>query len=316
MIFRVCALWNRDRRVFIGALSVFALHITLYISMLAYSYAKGIVFPQILPFTGCAIIPGYDKAWTAFTVSLAFEIMIISLNLCKSWSVAVKSGIRAPLMRLLLGDGMAYFAIIIAAQVLTLVCLNVPSVLTAPIVGAYPSIAIAGVACNRLFTRLQRLLLADGRDQSTLSIRDIWSSNTFGGGSYPANIRFPKHRRPYLESRSTGYDELGHVEVELSQEGDPGSHPMTTMAQRHHGVPIQDSHLSRMRRPESGIEVLLNASSYASKGPTNSGPSASVEWENTSARMSVYLLPTIIGNVSVLYSIRFNIYVLNSCSDE
>src|SRR4051812_35561454 len=103
MITRVYALWNRDKRILIGTLSLFAVHVVSYTTLLCYGYVKGISMVQFPPFTGCMTLPGYDKVWLSFIASLGFETMIIFLTVYQSWSVASQKGIRTPIYTMLLG---------------------------------------------------------------------------------------------------------------------------------------------------------------------------------------------------------------------
>lgn len=208
MITRVYALWNRDKRILIGTLSFFAVQIIIYAGLSSYSYANATIFPLNLPYTGCGLKQGYDKVWAGFIVSLVFEAMILSLNVYKSWSIAVQKGINAPLYTLILEEGILFFIIIMVSQILTFVSLVVPSIKTMPILGTYPSIP---VTCSRLFARLQRLLLSGSRGQSGISTYDIWSFATpdctrgeNGTDSDPTNTRLPKHLLiPHTRSGTT-----------------------------------------------------------------------------------------------------------------
>lgn len=86
---------------------------------------------------------------------------------------------------MLLEDGVLYYLVVIAIQILTSVSFFVPSDLTIPLVRAYPTFVVIGVACNRLFSRLQSLLLSKGKGQTGFSTIDAWSSAmpnfTYGG---------------------------------------------------------------------------------------------------------------------------------------
>ncbi|KIM31962.1 hypothetical protein M408DRAFT_241477 [Serendipita vermifera MAFF 305830] len=166
MITRVYALWNRDRRVLVVTLLGFFIHITVYIVIACTAYATGSILPVNPPFTGCFIIPGNDTLWVIFIPNIAFETMIVVLTVYKSWSIAVQSGIRTPVFTMLMSDGLIYYWIIMAAHILSFVCMKVPSSMTLPIIGSYPSITVTVVACGRLFARLQRLLLSKSKGQS------------------------------------------------------------------------------------------------------------------------------------------------------
>jgi hypothetical protein len=186
MMTRVYALWDRDRRILVLSLLGFALNIGCFVILSSYSIAKGVTFANIPPFTGCTSFPGNGPTWIIFAMCLGFETMIVCLTVYKSWSVAVQRGIKTPLYTLILQDGVAYYIIIILSQVLTITALYVPSPITGPIAQSFPSIAVSGIACNRLFTRLQRLLLEKSAIQSGFPAEDFATSSSpqisYGGG--------------------------------------------------------------------------------------------------------------------------------------
>lgn len=186
MMTRVYALWHQDIWILVFSLLGFSLNIGCYVLLSSYSMAKGSTSPNIPPFTGCTTFPGYNRTWSIFITCLSFETMIVCLTVYKSWSVAVQRGIRTPLYNLVLGDGIVYYIIIMLSQILTIAALYIPSSMTGPIAGSSPTIAVCGIACNRLFTRLQRLLLSKGVIQSSFPTEDFATSSSpqisYGGG--------------------------------------------------------------------------------------------------------------------------------------
>ncbi|KIM31906.1 hypothetical protein M408DRAFT_21103 [Serendipita vermifera MAFF 305830] len=176
MISRVHALWNRNTWILTGILFLFFIHAITYIIIMSYTYAKATLVPTNPPFTGCCLIPGFRKTWAIFIPAIAFETTIVSLNLYKSWSMAVQRGFRTPVCTMLCQDGIVYYLVIIGTHIASLACILVPSPLAIPVLGSYPSVAATGIACNRLFTRLQRLLLSKHKGQSGFSTHDPWSS--------------------------------------------------------------------------------------------------------------------------------------------
>lgn len=185
MISRVYALWNRNKWVLASSCLLCILHIGYYTAMVTYAFANGTWTPASLPFTGCFVTLGFDKLWTVCIPTLVFETVNVSLIVYKTWSIAGQSNIRTPLVTMLLEDGVLYYLVVIAIQILTSVSFFVPSDLTIPLVRAYPTFVVIGVACNRLFSRLQSLLLSKGKGQTGFSTIDAWSSAmpnfTYGG---------------------------------------------------------------------------------------------------------------------------------------
>lgn len=219
MVTRVYALWNRDKRVLIVALMGFCGNIGSYLILVSYSYAKGAFFVTYPPFTGCVVFPGYDKGWLIFVTSIGFETVIIVLTIYKSWSVAIQRGIRTPLYTLLLEDGAIYYFFILLSQMLSIITVWVPSALSAPVGGAYPSIAVSGIACNRLFTRLQRLLVSRGKGQTDFLTADLIStsapSTSYGG----TPTKYGGHTAP--PTRATLDNEISHSRISPNRSGNP-----------------------------------------------------------------------------------------------
>lgn len=260
MICRVYALWNRDKRILIGTVSVFILNMGSYIVMTAYSHATGSLAPMQTPFTGCLIIPGFPQLWLIFLFNFIFETLIVWLTVQRSWSMAAQTGIRAPLYTMLFADGLAYYWAIIASQVISVVGVMVPSILTFPVVTAFPSIAVTGVACNRLFARLQRLLHGRSKGQSGISTNDFWSADapeyTFGGSSRAdsdspnARPRAPgsgttKRRKTDLDS-DIALDKIMSVTIPLPMStNDPQGHT------HHSSEPTRND-------PEKGLDQAIS----------------------------------------------------------
>ncbi|KIM31944.1 hypothetical protein M408DRAFT_241167 [Serendipita vermifera MAFF 305830] len=204
MIIRVYALWNRDKRILTTVLTLCCLHIVCYIIIIGYAYGKGSMMAATPPFTGCVIVFGFTTIWPIFIPSLVFETVIASLIIYKTWYFATREHSRTPLYTTLFQDGLIYYIAIILSQVLALVCFQVPSTLTIPVLRSYSTFPVAAVACNRLFIRLQRLLVSKSKGQSGFSTADFWTEDfwssvapelTYGssGTDSEANTRLP-HR--------------------------------------------------------------------------------------------------------------------------
>lgn len=186
MIIRVYALWNRDKWVLTGVLILCFLHVVCYAAISCYTFATSVVIPASPPFTGCMVTFGFDKIWISFVAALLFETVVISLIVYKTWFFATQGDIRTPLFTMLFTDGVVYYLVMIASQILGLMCFLVPSALVIPVLRSYSQFSIAGVICNRLLARLQRLLLNRSKGQTGFSGADGWSSAapefTYGGG--------------------------------------------------------------------------------------------------------------------------------------
>lgn len=223
MITRVYALWNRNKWILTSVCSLCFLHISYYTTTVTYAFSKGILMPANLPFTGCFITLGFDKLWTMLVPTLVFETVIVSLIVYKTWSLASQRSIKAPLFTMLFNDGLIYYLAIIAIQILSLVSLLVPSNLTIPIVRAYPTFAVTGIASNRLFTRLHLLLLGKSTEQSGLSTIDAWSvaipDSTYGGGRTDSEAPYVRPR----VTRKKGYQRHHSI---TNFDGEVGMEPM------------------------------------------------------------------------------------------
>lgn len=166
MIIRVYALWNRSRPVLYLVLSMFFAHLGTYSSMMAYSLATAAITSNTPPFTGCMVMPTWDKAWITFTTSIALETLLFILIVAGSYPIVRQRGMKAPFYSLLFEDGLAYYSIVIISQVISFIALKVYTPVTATFLGSYPTVAIIGIACGRLLLRPQRLLLGYGAETS------------------------------------------------------------------------------------------------------------------------------------------------------
>ncbi|KIM31963.1 hypothetical protein M408DRAFT_21145 [Serendipita vermifera MAFF 305830] len=231
MITRVYALWNRDRRVLVATLLGFFMQITVYIVMTSTAYATGSIFPVDPPFTGCFILLGNHLLWIMFIPNIAFETLIVGLTVYKSWSIAVQSGIRAPVFTMLLSDALLYYWVIIGAQILSFVCMMVPSPMTLPIIGSYPTITVTVVACSRLLIRLQRLLLSESKGQSG------FTTEGFGRSMVPEvlyedNAKGPNTTNPGDIRLRSMNNKRGHAGLDF--EVSNGTMPDLTVPLDHH----------------------------------------------------------------------------------
>ncbi|PVF96865.1 hypothetical protein CPB86DRAFT_708243, partial [Serendipita vermifera] len=171
LIIRVNALWARSTWVVLFSKVLFVLHILAHIGIISYNYAKAISIPNLPPFTGCFIISVFSQSWIIFVLSIAFETCMVILTVVRSCPGARERSLKMPLWTLLLKDGVLYYCCIIAAQLLALIASLVPVDINVsfPIILSYPLVVVTGVACNRLFIRLETLLQGGGEDMTGLT---------------------------------------------------------------------------------------------------------------------------------------------------
>lgn len=175
LLMRVNALWSFSRPVVCFATLLFALNTLCQIIVLAYCWYVAILMPNVLPFTGCIVIVTFPKTYLIFIAGIAYETCMVALTIIRSWPVARGRDIKLPLWSLLLQDGLIYYLFIIAAQIFVTIVMRVPvdisiSVL---IMLSYSPIFVVGIACNRLFIRLEMLLqgVTDEEDSLIVSAR-------------------------------------------------------------------------------------------------------------------------------------------------
>ncbi|PVG00122.1 hypothetical protein CPB86DRAFT_782988 [Serendipita vermifera] len=182
MMTRVNALWNKSRLVIYSIRVFFVLHLGSYIGIMSYGHATAIKMPNIPPFTGCFIFPTWDKMYIVFFTALAFEILLIVLNVIRSYPFARQKAIRLPLTTLLFTDGLFYWFVVIFGQIFLIVFMFNPTIPgSTAIIGSAPPIVLTGVSCNRLFIRLQSLLLVDDVEVTEM-LADV-SGRIFSGNS-------------------------------------------------------------------------------------------------------------------------------------
>lgn len=156
MALRVNALWSDSRLIksitmFLALTNILALVITG-----SYSWATAVVLNRLFRTVGCSMIPHVNLALNGiFIPSFIFETYVLIFTLIKVYPMVQQSGAGLPLLSLLLSDGIAYYIIIIIAQVLsfTVSFYNNATLL-------FPIVVISAITCNRLFIRLQGVLVA------------------------------------------------------------------------------------------------------------------------------------------------------------
>jgi hypothetical protein len=138
------------------------LNLACYIVIVAYSAATGFIIPATTPFTGCILMSGHKKGFIMFVTSIAFETMMVTLTVIKSYPLARQRDAQTPLFTMFLEDGLVYYFFLLALHILNVIIIFTPSLAPASFVASYPLVAAMAVACNRLLIRQQRVLLGPG----------------------------------------------------------------------------------------------------------------------------------------------------------
>ncbi|PVF90982.1 hypothetical protein CPB86DRAFT_662497, partial [Serendipita vermifera] len=152
---RVVALWNRSRVVKVVATVLALVNILAFTIAGTRTLATASVRPQTFPFTGCLAVPKMIDIKLNLLVipAFTFETYAVVLTFIKVYPMAKETGVRLPILTVLLNDGIVYYMSIIVSQGLTFASSyprNVSMLL--------PIVMVSAIACNRLFIRLQGVL--------------------------------------------------------------------------------------------------------------------------------------------------------------
>jgi hypothetical protein len=173
MIIRVRALWSDSRPIVGVAVFLSLLNIITYITVLSLDYVTGVIIPNNWPFTGCLVFPAFKATYLIFIASILFETYVIVVILAKCVPLALSKQVKSPLSTILVTDGLIYYIIILAFQLLDIVLAFTGGTLIAmPAIASYPITALVGVACNRLFIRLQGTSLVAGLQSDVYNYDD------------------------------------------------------------------------------------------------------------------------------------------------
>ncbi|PVF96869.1 hypothetical protein CPB86DRAFT_786501 [Serendipita vermifera] len=181
LLTRVSALWSHHGLVVWFARLLFTLNALCQIIILAYNYTIAILLPNNPPFTGCLVIPTFPKLYLIFIGGITYDTCMFILTVIRSYPVARTQGMKVSLWTLLLRDGLVFYLCVIAAHILSIIAILAPVdiSISTPIMMSYPPIAVVGIACNRLFIRLEMLLqgiMDEDDSMDTVSAR-IFSNN-------------------------------------------------------------------------------------------------------------------------------------------
>jgi hypothetical protein len=187
MMTRVNALWNKSPLVIYSVRIFFVLNMISYITIMSYGNATATIMPNISPLTGCYYFPTFDKMYITFFIALGFETFLVVLNITRSYPLARQKTIRLPLTTLLFTDGLIYWAIVIFGQAFILIFVFHPTIpISGAVIGSALPVILTGVACNRLFIRLQSLLVVDDVETNGL-FADVSGKISSGNSPMPSD---------------------------------------------------------------------------------------------------------------------------------
>ncbi|PVG00132.1 hypothetical protein CPB86DRAFT_783000, partial [Serendipita vermifera] len=178
MTLRVRALWNHSRPVQIVVTLLFLGNILISFIVVGYAHATTVIVPADPPFTGCTVTTSSRFANITLIITIPsafiFETLVIIFTVIGSYPLIRQRDIKLPLFHLLFTDGLAFYCVIMAAQLLTLICFydGDMSVLFTVAISS-PAVPVTAVASNRLLLRLQNVLVTQD-----VMMRDPDSSNT------------------------------------------------------------------------------------------------------------------------------------------
>jgi len=128
ILLRVYALYNRNKRIL--ALLVFLLLVELGMTLGISMYASVVTRDQMVfePIFGtCALLTHLSWLWVVFLSMIIFDVTVFALILWKTWEhvrAAGPAGVRSSLFSVMLYDGVAYFAMMLAGETLNLVAFS------------------------------------------------------------------------------------------------------------------------------------------------------------------------------------------------
>ncbi|KIM27152.1 hypothetical protein M408DRAFT_311702 [Serendipita vermifera MAFF 305830] len=247
---RVYALWKGKYIVLTIFFLVMAANISNYLFIYGGALYKGTPLVSQPPFAGCAFVLKSNILWIVFANTLIFEAISISLIVYRAWPIARQRDVETPLFSLLLEDGVGYFLAFTASKLFTVGAMYVPTPISFVVLSSYPSVAVAALAVNRLFIRLQRAMVIQPTttefNGTGFSIAKYYSSDDTSGSRAPraivtiggtGRIRARRHHQDELFSNGS---------VELCTTGDV--HAATT---RHEGIP---NSISTAGKIDNGIK--------------------------------------------------------------
>lgn len=189
---RVYALWKGNYIVLTIFFFVMSANIANYVFMYGVALSRGTPIVSQPPFTGCAFIPKSDVLWIIFANTLIFEAISIGLIVYRAWPIARQREVTTPLFSLLLEDGIGYYLAFTASKLFTVGAIYSPTVISLVVLPSYLSVPVAALAINRLFIRLQRVMvtkrLTTELTGASFSAVKSDSRSSTGGSSGPRDI--------------------------------------------------------------------------------------------------------------------------------
>ncbi|KIM27153.1 hypothetical protein M408DRAFT_174037 [Serendipita vermifera MAFF 305830] len=189
---RVYALWKGKYIVLTIFFLVLAANISNYLFIYGGALYKGTPLVSQPPFAGCAFVLKSNILWIVFANTLIFEAISISLIVYRAWPMARQRDVETPLFSLLLEDGVGYFLAFTASKLFTVGAMYVLTPISFVVLSSYPSVAVAALAVNRLFIRLQRATVIQPTttefNNNNFSIAKYYSSDDTSGSSVPRGI--------------------------------------------------------------------------------------------------------------------------------
>lgn len=244
---RIFALW-RGNYIVLGILFlVMTANILNYLFIYGGALYRAPVKLGQAPFTGCCLVAQSNVMWVVFANTLSFEALSIGLIIYKAWPIARQRGIQTPLFTLLLEDGIGYYLSFTVSKLFIVGAIYFPTPISNVILPSYFSVPIASMAVNRLFIRLQRVMVQGPTftEYTTANIATFHitsnesRSGSSGGGSVPKEV---------ITIGGTGRVRARRHHDDVFSEGDI---ELATAEDLHDAYPHRDSTLAHTATAES-----------------------------------------------------------------
>jgi hypothetical protein len=225
---RVWALWKGSYIILTIYFLILSSNFCNYLFTNGIGLIKGTIFLQQLPFTGCIIMPSVQSIiWIALGNGIGFETVSIGLIIYKTWPLARLRGVKTPLFSLVLEDGLAHYLCFVATKLVIAFGIGFPTAISPVVLPAAIPWPVVGVVVNRLFLRLQRIMLNKSSGATTHTVTEFFTTKyatsdrdedgskriTTVGGSDRAGRRMYARRPSDLENELFS---LGGGDIEMS----------------------------------------------------------------------------------------------------
>jgi len=235
---RVWALWRGSYIILTIFFFIVFANFCNYLFTYGIALFQGTVILQTLPYTGCFVLPSYNVEWIGTPNCIAFETLSVGLIFYKTWAIRRLTGIKTPLFSLLLQDGLAHFLLFVAAHVILLGGMIVPTVVSDVVMPGDLPMAVVAVTVNRLFLRLRRTMLHQAPGSTgyiTVAFSAIKHSTSGGGNGITIGGGNDKTGRRIHGRRYSDFDDEfsslggGDVEMSLSKKDGELHHTASTL---------------------------------------------------------------------------------------